>query len=105
MVDAGLYLVYAMMFVSIASWLGLETLRIAKHPAAFMKSIYGIGGLIVVFLICFFAADSTVKDTWAVQGVTPTMAKLIGASLMTFYLILIVAVAGLIYSEVNKVLK
>lgn len=105
MIDIGLYFSYALMLVAVLSAVGLSIMNAMKNPGSFGKSMIGIAGLVVLFFLCYAISDSTVKPTWVVLGITSNTVKLISAGLLTLYLTGLVAVVGLIYSEVNKALK
>lgn len=105
MLDFGLYFMYALMFVAILSAIGLSLMNALKNPGSFGKSMVGIIGILVLFGICYAISDSTVQPGWVVLGITPNAVKLIGAGLLTLYLTGLVAVIGLIYSEINKALN
>ena len=105
MIDFGLYFMYALLIVAVLTAVGLPLANALKSPAQFFKSLIGVLALVVLFGICYAISDSTVKPTWAAQGISPTTVKLVGAGLLTFYTVIVVAVIGLIFSEINKALN
>ncbi|NJM25909.1 MAG: hypothetical protein HC859_10935 [Bacteroidia bacterium] len=70
-----------------------------------MKAAYGIGGLVVLFGICYAMSSSEVTATQAALGITEGSAKFIGAGLLMLYVVMILAIIGLVYSEINKAIK
>lgn len=105
MIDFGLYFMYALVVVSVLAAVIFPLVNALQNPVGFFKSLIGVIGLIVLFFICYAISDSTVKPVWAVAGQTPASVKLVGAGLLTFYIVLFVALAGLIFSEINKAIK
>lgn len=105
MVDFGLYVTYILFFGAILLAVGMSLVSAIQNPKGFVRALYGIGGILILALICYAVADSTVTAEQAVLGVTPAESKLVGGGLLLFYVVLGVAVLGLIYSEINKVLK
>lgn len=105
MIDFGLYFMYALLIVAILTAVGLPLANALKSPAQFFKSLIGVLALVVLFGICYAISDSTVKPAWAVLGLSSTTVKLVGAGLLTFYTVIVVAVIGLIFSEINKALN
>lgn len=105
MLDVGLYFAYALLFLSIGAAIVLPLISAVKSPANLFKSLYGVIALVILFIIAYAIADSTVKTQWAVLGVGAGTVKLIGAGLIVFYITMVVAVVGLIYSEISKALK
>ena len=56
-------------------------------------------------MICYSVSSSVVKASWAAKGITEGVSKMVGAGLIMFYVVLIVAALGLIYSEISKAFK
>jgi hypothetical protein len=104
-VDAGLYAGYLLFTVAIGSAIGMSVLNTLKTPAEFKKVLYAIVAVVVLFGVSYALSGSEVNTVQAAQGLTENSSKLVGAGLIMFYLISLVAVLGLVYSEINKVLK
>lgn len=98
----GLYFGYFLFAISIAVIVILPLRNALKTPGDLKKSGMGIGAIIVLFLISYALSGSEVSQKAASLGVDAGGSKLIGAGLTMFYIVLIVAVIGLIYSEVKK---
>ena len=106
LIDAGLYLIYVLLGVGVlSSLIVFPVVRAVESPKSFLTSLYFLGAMIVLFFISYALSSDEVKPTQVVLGVTPTISKLISAGLITFYITLILAVIGLIYSEINKALN
>jgi hypothetical protein len=105
MIDVGLYFVYTLFIIAVVAAIALPLVNALQSPASFLRSLYGIIALLVLFGISYAISDSSVKPAWAVQGISAGTSKLIGAGLITFYVVIIVAFLGLIFSEINKALK
>lgn len=105
MIDVGLYFVYTLFIIAVVSAIVLPLINAVQSPGTFLKSLYGIIGLLVLFGLSYAISDSSVKPTWAVQGISEGTSKVIGAGLITFYVVFVVAFVGLIFSEINKAFK
>jgi hypothetical protein len=105
MLDLGLYLTYALIFIAVASMIVFPIFHMLREPSAILRSAIGIGVVVVLFVIAYVIADSEVTIKAAALGITPTTSKLIGAGLIMFYITLILSIIGLIYSEISKALK
>lgn len=105
MLDVGLYFMYALFFIAVLAAIVLPLMNAIKSPGTFLKSLYGIIGLVVVFVVAYAVSGSDVKPNWAVLGINEGTSKLIGAGLIVFYVTILVAVIGLIYSEISKAFK
>lgn len=105
MLDAGLYFTYFLFFAALVAAIVLPMLSIAQNPKSLAKSGMGIGALVVLFIIAYAVSGSEVTLKYAALGVEESGSKLIGAGLIMFYITVLVAIGGMIYSEINKSLK
>lgn len=105
MLDAGLYFTYFLFFVAAGAAIVLPVLSISQNPKSLVKSGMGVGALVVLFAISYALSGSEVTAKYTALGVGEGSSKLIGAGLIMFYFIIIVAIAGMVYSEINKALK
>jgi len=105
MLDVGLYIGYTLLIVAVLAAVVLPLIKAVQSPADLLKSLYGVVALLVVFGIAYAISGSGVRPNWAVVGVGEGTSKLIGAGLITFYIVVVIAFAGLIFSEINKALK
>jgi hypothetical protein len=105
MIDAGLYIAYVLLLVSAASAVLLPLLSLAKSKKAMVQTGIGFGALLVLFVVSFSISGDEVSPSAAALGITPTTSQLIGAGLIMFYIVLVVAVLGLIYSEVKQAIS
>src|SRR5690606_21170045 len=105
MVDFGLYFSYFLLIVAILGAIGFPILHAVQAPESFVKSLYGVVGIIVLFGISYIISSAEVLPRWAALGITETTSKLVGAGLILFYITLVISLIGLIYSEINKAFK
>lgn len=105
MLDVGLYFGYTLLIVAVVAAIVLPLIKAVQSPDTFLKSLYGVVAILVIFGISYAISDSSVKPTWLVMGIGEGTSKLIGAGLITFYVVVVVAFLGLIFSEINKALK
>jgi hypothetical protein len=105
MIDAGLYIAYVLLFVAIGAAILFPLLYIIKDPKGVVKSLAGIGALVVIFILCYAMSGDEVTPKYLTYGVGSGSSKMIGAGLMMFYAVLAISVVGVIYSEISKALK
>ena len=105
LIDIGLYLSFILLGVATASAVVMPLLTALKHPAGLVKSLIGVGGLVVLFILAYTVSGSELSAKAVSLGVDESGSKLIGAGLILFYLVFVISVIGVIYSEVNKALK
>jgi hypothetical protein len=105
LIDAGMWIFYILLFVSIAAAIFLPLINAVQTPGVFKKSLIGIGALVVAFGISYALSGSAVTPQQAAMGVDENSSKLIGAGLTMFYFALLGSVLGIVYSEISKALK
>lgn len=103
--DIGLYLGYAVLLVAVGAAIIFPLINAIKTPANLLKSLAGVGALVVVFVISYMLSGSEVAVKAAASGIDASSSKLIGAGLITFYIVLVLSIGGVIFSELNKALK
>jgi len=105
MLDAGLYFTYFLFFVALGAAIILPMLSISQNPKSLVKSGMGIGALVVLFIVAYAVSSGEVTLKYVALGVGESGSKLIGAGLIMFYITVITAIGGMIYSEISKSLK
>ncbi|MCB0487419.1 MAG: hypothetical protein R2820_13385 [Cyclobacteriaceae bacterium] len=105
MEDIGLYVGYVLFIVAVGAAAILPLISALKSPKDLMKSLMGVGALLVLFLVSYALAGSEVTAKYVAQGVGEGSSKLIGAGLTMFYIVFVLALLGIVYSEINKALK
>lgn len=105
MLDAGLYFGYVLVGVAIIAGLLLPLVQALKSPKNLAKSAISLVLLAVVFIVSYVLSGSEISASGKLMNVSEGGSKLIGAGLIMFYITLVIALVGLIYSEINKALK
>jgi hypothetical protein len=104
-IDIGIYIVYLFFGVALVSAVLLPLINAIRNPAGLIKSLIGVGALVVAFIIVYSISGSEVSSKAAAMGVDEGGSKMIGAGLMLFYSAFILAAVGIVFSEINKSLK
>jgi len=105
MIDLGLYITYVFFFLAIGAAIVFPMLHALKHPKELGKSAVGVGSLVVLFIIAYSISGSEVTAKAASLGVGEGSSKLIGAGLTMFYIVFVIGMLGMVYSEISKALK
>ncbi|MBK8291132.1 MAG: hypothetical protein IPK96_09455 [Flammeovirgaceae bacterium] len=103
--DFGLYATYGFFVLAIVAAVVLPLVNALKAPAGLLRSLASVGGLVVVFIIAYAISGSELSKRAAASGITESSSKMIGAGLSLFYIVFVVAVLGVVFSEINKALK
>lgn len=104
-IDIGIYLAYLFFGVGLVAAVVLPLINAIKAPAGLVKSLMGVGGLVVLFILAYALSGSEVTTKSAALGITESSSKLIGAGLTLFYIVFVLAAIGIVVSEINKALK
>lgn len=105
MIDIGLYVGYGLLIFTLGAALLLPALNAIKSPKDLAKSGMGIGAIVVLFLVSYALSGSEVTAKYVSQGIGEGSSKMIGAGLTMFYIVFIIALIGIVYSEINKAIK
>jgi high-affinity nickel permease len=66
------------------------------------KTLYSIGGLLVIILISYLMSSDEVLGSYEKYEITATTVKRVGMGLTTFYLLAIGAIGAVLYAELSK---
>lgn len=77
------------------------------NPSSLVKTVLGVAALAVVFFIAYSISDGDVLPKFAADpfNLTPGISKFVGGALYTTYALFIIAVIGIVITELNKALK
>ncbi|MEQ9424017.1 MAG: hypothetical protein RJQ09_06345 [Cyclobacteriaceae bacterium] len=104
-VDVLLYLGYGLIIVCAAAAIVLPLINALGDPSALVKSGIGLGALVVVFLISWAIAGGEVLPSYTNYGVDSGLSKFVGGSLTMMYLLALIAIVGIVYTEITKIFK
>jgi hypothetical protein len=103
LIDIGLYLAYFLVAFAFLAAIVLPLIKSLDNPESLLHLGAGILGVLVIFGIGYALAGNEILPSYIRNDVeTPGLSKLIGGSLITMYIMLIVAVGGILFTEVTK---
>jgi hypothetical protein len=100
MIDAGLYLSYAMFFVAFLAALAFPIWEIATSMEAAKKALVSVGSAAVIFGLSYALSGNEVLPSYEKFGITAFTSQLIGGSLIMLYITSILTFVLLIVGEV-----
>lgn len=114
-IDIGLYGAMILIGVATLAAIGMNLANAVGNPKTLIKGAAGIGVLAVIFLIGYSMAPaefgaSTAKALEA-SSIDPTsegagsMYKLVGGAMTTTLILVVVALVGLVYSSVARIVR
>ncbi len=96
---------YGLFVVAVGSAIVLPLIQALKAPKEIVKSGLGVLVLVVIFGISYALSGDEVTPKYAALGIDANASRMVGAGLITFYIIFALSFVGVIYSEINKALK
>ncbi len=105
MLDIGLYVLYALLAIAVASAILFPLINSFSNPAGLIRSAIGVGVIVVLFGISYALSDSELSRSAIGAGLSESAVRLVGAGLIMLYIVFVLAVLALIYSEISKALK
>jgi hypothetical protein len=105
MLDLGLYIFYVLLFIAVAAALIFPIISSISNPSSLLKTGIAVGVVLVLFGLSYAMAGSDLPRSAVAAGLSESSVKLISAGLIMFYIVLVLAVLALIYSEISKALK
>lgn len=104
-IDIALYLSYIMVIVGGLGAIVLPLFQAAGDPKSLMKSGIGVAAILVVFFIAYAVSGNEVTPIYQQFNVDTGDSKLIGGAIITSYLLTIIAVVGIVYTEIKNVIS
>ena len=103
--DIVLYIGYALIFVAVAGSVILPLINSLGNPKSLIRSGIGVGALLVIFIISYALSGNEVTEVYKEFDVDAGGSKTIGGMLTMMYLLILLAVVGIVYTEISKMLK
>lgn len=105
MLDTFLYICYAFIGIAIISSVLMPLLNAIKDPKGLVKSLIGVGGLVVLFFVSYALSSDELTIVASSHGETASSSKLIGAGMITFYFALIIAMVLAVVSLIRDLIN
>jgi|TARA_A100001011_G_C14279131_1_gene830730 uncharacterized membrane protein len=105
MANYGLILTYLLIFGAAFSAILFPLLGIIKNPKKSKQFFIYVLTFVFTFLISYLLASDEVFDGYKQFGVTPSNSKIVGSGLIFFYILSLLAVLLVVYSEIVKLFK
>ncbi|MBK7031298.1 MAG: hypothetical protein IPH45_19780 [Bacteroidales bacterium] len=106
MIDIGLYVAYLAIFIAAAALLLFPVLSMVKGDAKNTKAtLFRIIALIAIFLISYLISPADQGPFYEKMQISPSASKLIGAGLISTYIIFASVIGITLYSVVIKWFK
>lgn len=104
-IDIALYAAYILTIVAAIAAVVLPLIQSLSDPSSLAKSGVGLVALLVVFGLGYALSGNEVLPSYVEFGVDAGLSKFIGGSLTMMYILTIVAIVGIVFTEISKVLR
>ena len=105
-VNIWIILAYIMVALGVVLAVVYPLINSISQPKTLVKSGVGILGILVVFAIGYLISDAGLTAKYIQSGVDSSgLSQMIGGALIMVYLLMGIAIIGIVYTEFSKVLK
>lgn len=101
----GLYAAYILTGLAILLTIILPLISAISNPRTLLGTVVGLVGIAIVFFIGYSLSSNEVTPVYTRFGITESSSKLIGGALITMYILVIVALVSIVFTEVTKIFK
>lgn len=106
-IDIMLYVSDLLVIVAVLAAVILPLIKSLDDPKSLLKSALALVALLVLFFLAFTISDGEVTPKFAAApfNLTEGMSKFVGGSLIMTYVMTIVALVGIVITEITKAIK
>lgn len=106
-IDIFLYVGYVLIIIGAVLAILMPLIKSFDDPKGLVKSGIAIVALGVLFFIAYSISDAEVLPRYAAApfNLTPGLSKFVGGSLITTYALVLIALAGIVLTEINKAVR
>lgn len=104
-VNIGLIAAYVLVVLGGASAILMPLYNAKNNPKGLIYGGIGIGALLIFFLIGYGIAGNEVTANYIKYGVDAGSSKMVGGALICMYILTIIAIVGIVYTELSKIIK
>ena len=104
-VNGYLLFAYLLLGISTIAIIVLPLIKSLDDPKSLVQIGAGLLVIGVLFLISWAISGSEVTEVYAKHNVGPEMSKVVGGMLMLMYILAVVAIIGIMVTELKKLFK
>jgi hypothetical protein len=115
LINIGLYGGFALIVIAAVAAVGMNLYSAFANPKVLIKAGIGVGALLIIFFISYSIAPNTFdgisREAFILAEIdvdaesTGEIYKLVGGAMTTTLVLFVLAVVGLIYSSVAKIIQ
>ncbi len=100
-----LYFSYFLVAIAALGSILFPLIRFISDPIGWQRTAIGIGSALVFFFVSYGLASDVIFTEIAKYGVSAETTRFVGGVLILTYIAILLAIAGIIYSEVIKLIR
>ena len=104
-VDIMIYMAYALLGIAIVVAIIMPLINSLSNPRSLLKGLLGVAFLLIVYGIAYAVSQAEVTSVYMKFGVDANLSKVVGASLISMYILLGLSILGILFSEVYKIVN
>ena len=105
LINIGIIFTYIMVFGAALAVVVFSVMQMMKSPKNAKKTLYTVGGLVLILIISYLIASSEVLPSYEKYHINSGGSKRVGMGLNAFYFLVIGAVLTILYTEFGKAFK
>ena len=100
----GLYAAYILVAVATLAAIVMPLVQSFSNPRALLGALVGVVAIAILFFIGYSVAGNEVTPLYIKNNVTSAVtSKVIGGALITVYILTVLALISIVYSEISKI--
>jgi hypothetical protein len=103
-IDIFLYVSYLLIAIGAIVSIVMPLMKSLDNPASLAKTGIGIALILVIFFVAYSISDDAVVPKFT-ETISSTVSKFVGGTLITVYILFLLAIGGIVVTEINKATK
>ncbi len=100
----GLYAAYILIGIALLAAIVLPLIQSFSNPRALLGALVGVVAIAVLFFIGYTIAGNEVLPIYVKNNVESAVtSKMIGGALITMYILILMALVSIVFTEISKI--
>lgn len=104
-VDIMIYVAYGLLGLAIVVAVIMPLINSISDPKSLLGGLLGIVFLLIIYGIAYAISQGDVTSVYMKFGVDEGLSRMVGASIISMYLLLGISILGILFSEVYKIIS
>ena len=100
----GLYAAYILLGIALVAAIVLPLIQSFSNPRALLGTLVGVVAIAILFFIGYTIAGNEVLPVYVKNNVTSEVtSKMVGGALITMYILVLLALVSIVFTEISKI--